>query len=369
MKMRAGSAVFLFMLAISLHPVFADPSIKLIQFGISGDITTDIITDELDEGKETILIGTSAGVYILSGDGNLERYIQTAGSVTNIGVLDDLTGDGRRDIVITTSELHFPNVLGFDSRTGEKIWEFSSKIEVCDTEMLWTMQQNPVFDLKVVQDKNRDGYGDIAISSGYSIFLLSGKTGKELWRFESSDNIWRIEEAEENIIAGDQNGCIHMLRGDTGDVIWSKPLSKSYAVVNPVTKQKMGEVERSVWDIIVLDTGNRKKILVTAEDGNVYLIDLETGNTEWPTEIIEYSDTLLYQYYGDYPLPTSSADYNFFNMRAMVVDDCTGDGRNDILVYTYPGHRLGREYQGAIMGLYLLDSDSGKIIWLSLIHI
>jgi len=346
-------------------------SMSMVQIGISGAITTPgiILAGLTGNGEDSVLVGTSTGLYVFTSGGDLHSYIQTSSSVTNVAVLGDLTDDGCPEIAISTADAYFPNVQCYDIETGEKIWEFSPKTEVYDSYILWTMQQTSVFDMVSVNDLNSNGHDDIVLSSGYGVYALDGETGEPVWEFEDSDNVWDLlavddqdSDGRQDILAGDQNGYLYMISGGSGEEIWSKYLSKTYTVINPSTNSLAGSVKRSVWDIIGLTVDGKQHAAVSAEDGYVYLIDIANGDTKWQKEIIDYVDTLLYSYYGDHPLPTSMSDYNFFNLRVNAVDDATGDGNMDIIASAFPGFRWGREYKG-VAGLYLLDSGTGEIEW------
>jgi len=334
-------------------------SVDIIQNGVSGSITSDIEVDNLLESNSTIYIffGTQLGVYIFSSNGSLENFIQTGSSVTNVKSIPDINENNYREIVATTANTYFPNVLCFDSLTGEKLWEFSSETEVFDIDMLWTMKQTNVYDLEISDSGDR-----IYLTAGYRIYCIDSETGEEINSYESSDNMWDIVLMDGDVIVGDQNGYVYRFTGDLDNIVWSKLVSKYYSVVNPSTKQVVGKVKRSVWDIIPVTIDGSDKLAVCSEDGYVYILDFETGDILNSVEIIEYVDELLYSYYGDYPLPTSSLNYNFFNLRARKISDVTGDGNLEILVYTYPGRRLGEEYQGAQEGIYIIDPSTCNII-------
>ena len=368
----ARNALLIFLL-ILLTPaaVSAAESMTMVQFGISGYITTPgVAIADLDvDGEDSYILGTSTGLYAFGSGGVLEHYIQTSSPVTSIAVMSDITGDGISEVVISTGDIFFPNVICYDLETGDKIWDFSPRTEVYDPFILWTMKQTGVFDMSSINDINGDGARDVVLSSGYNIHVLDGKSGEELWKFSDTDNVWDLlviddqnGDGKQDVMAGDQNGFLHLLSGADGDVIWKKYLVDEYDVVNPSTNSAVGTVRRSVWDIVAVDIDGEKDAAVSAEDGYVYLVGLRNGEVIWRQEVVDYVDTLLYSYYGNNPLPTGSSDYNFFNLRIAAVDDVTGDGSQDLLASTFPGIRRGREYKG-VEGVYLLDGRSGEMKW------
>ncbi|MBN2330625.1 MAG: PQQ-binding-like beta-propeller repeat protein [Candidatus Aenigmarchaeota archaeon] len=348
-------------------------SMAMAQVGISGSITTPgmLLSDLTGGGKEHVLVGTSTGLFVLTGDGQLHRFIQTSSAVTNVAVIGDITGDGVKEVAISTSDFYFPNVYCYDIESKTSLWSFSPKTEVYDPYILWTMKQTRVFDMTAVGDINSNGYDDIVLSSGYFIYALDGKTGESVWVYEDTDNVWDLLAVDDqdgdglrDILAGDQNGYLYLINGLTGKEIWKKDLAHLYTVIDPSTNSPSGSVKRSVWDIVPLQVDGRLHAAVSAEDGFVHLIRVADGETAWKQEVIEYVDTLLYNYYGNSPIPTGIADYNFFNLRIAAIDDATGDGNGDIIASAFPGYRTGKEYKGE-RGLYMLDSGSGEKKWVN----
>jgi outer membrane protein assembly factor BamB len=338
-------------------PASQAASMEIIQKGVSGSITSGIGLDSLSGAGEQIFFGTQLGAYVFSASsGALVNFIQTGGSVTNVKGVPDINGNGHGEVVLTTSDAYFPNVLCFDSSTGDKLWEFSSETEVFDMEMMWTMKQVSAYGLEASESGDR-----VYLTAGYNVYCLDSSTGERLWSYEGTDNMWDLVLVDGDVVAGDQNGYIYRLDG-SGGLVWSTLASQPYTVVNPSTRQEMGTVKRSVWDIVPLGGEGSTMLAAACEDGYLRVLDFGTGEILQSAEIIDYADELLYSYYGDYPVPTSFMDYNFFNMRAAGLPDVNGDGSPDVLVYTYPGMRTGKQYQGAQAGIYVVDPTDGEII-------
>jgi outer membrane protein assembly factor BamB len=365
-------ALPLFLLLLSVPGIGeAAESMSMVQIGISGAITAPdiVLADLAGDGTSFLLTGTSTGLYVFSGDGELYKYIQTPSPITNIAVLGDMTNDGKKEVAISTGDAYFPNVQCFDIENDEKLWEFSPKTEVYDPYILWTMKQTSVFDMDSLNDLNSDGHDDLVLSSGYVVYTIDGKTGEKIWQWQDSDNVWDLlvigdqnGDGLQDILAGDQNGYLYLISGLSGNEIWKKYLAKIYTVVNPSTNSPAGTVKRSVWDLVGVDIDGEQHVAVSAEDGFVYMIDTENGEIVWEREIIEYVDTLLYSYYGDSPIPTGIFSYNFFNLRIVAVDDVSGDGNSDLVASSFPGFRFGQEYKG-VRGLHLIDSGTGEVKW------
>ena len=148
-KVMRGTLLIL-MLLLSITISAQSASIDIIQKGISGSISSDINLENLtgsNSDNENIFFGTQLGVYIFDSEGSLINFIHTGTTVTNIIGIPDINGNDYDEIVFTTTNAYFPNVLCHDSYTGEKLWDFSSVTEVFDLSMLWTMKQVSAYGL------------------------------------------------------------------------------------------------------------------------------------------------------------------------------------------------------------------------------
>lgn len=346
-----------------------EDSVRFLRVGLTGTISTEVhSTDLTGDGISEVLLGTSSGLYILS-QGNLIRYIPTSSAVKDIVLMDDVTEDDRREVAVAVDDTYFPNVRVYDTATGEKVWQFVPTQEVFIPNLMWTQQQTPTYDVIAV-DLTADGTADVAITSGYSVYALEGKTGKLLWRFDSDDNLWDLAitpdmtgDGTSDLAVGGQVGTIHTLNGRDGSLLWEKKHTTDYEARD----ERGGDwksIERSVWDIIPVHAWGVMKAVVSSEDGAVRLLDLRDGTVEWEAQPLDFVSALLDRYYQrKNGRPTSPGDFHFFNLRAFLTDDVTGDGVGDILVSAFLGRGAsqGNEPRGA--GLFMLDITSGATVW------
>ena len=353
-----GTPIIL-VIILSMTVISQGASIDIIQKGVSGSISSDIglknLTGSGDDSH--IFFGTQLGAYVFTHNGTLLNFIQTGSSVTNMEGIPDINNNGYDELVFTTTNTYFPNVLCYDSYSGEKLWEFSSETEVFDMSMLWTMKQVTSYGLTVSSSGDK-----IYLTAGYNVFCLNSQTGDKIASFDGTDNMWDIILVDNDVVVGDQNGYLYRLDGESLKLVWKVLISQSYTVVTPSTKETRGTVKRSVWDIASATVNDEIVIAACCEDGYFKIINFNNGKTIKSVEIIDYVDVLLYEYYGDNPLPTSYVDYNFFNMKVELLPDVTDDGNEDFLVCTFPGRRGGNEYQGAQKGIYIVDSSKCSIV-------
>jgi len=103
---------------------------------------TPAVGDIDNDGKEEIVVGNDNGnVYVLDKDGNLISEYQFDGMCKNAIVLEDVTGDGQLEIIITTwkfsyyvgiDAFHIINPLTGDMFTYEQNCRISEPISVAD---------------------------------------------------------------------------------------------------------------------------------------------------------------------------------------------------------------------------------------------
>ncbi|MEE9249308.1 MAG: PQQ-binding-like beta-propeller repeat protein [Dehalococcoidia bacterium] len=344
-------------------------SVRFLQVGISGSIQTDLLTADLTgNGEEEVLVGTSRGIYILS-RGTLLHYIPTSSSVMDMALLDDVTGDDQPDLAVAVGDTYFPNIRVYDSATGRKVWQFVPKQEVFIDNLMWTEQQTLTFDLETV-DVNSDGVRDVIATSGYRVYALDGKAGGQIWKFEASDNLWRVAitpdlngDGVPDLAVGGQNGSMYALSGVDGLLLWQTKLVARYDVIDYERGRIWRTVDRSVWDIVPVDFLGVSWAVVSTEDGYVRLVDLREGTVQWEYQAVEHVDALLSRYYDKDGNATSPGDFHFFNLRVFLAPDITGDGVEEILAAAYLGRRPDGELETRGAGLFLINPATGRALW------
>ena len=344
------------------------PSIRSLEIGLFGSITADVFTSEVDgDGEEEVFVGTSSGLYVISG-GKLAYRITTARPVNDIVLLD---GSPQHGLVLATDDTYFPNLRCYDATTGTEVWDFVPSQEVFIDNVMWTRQQTPTFDLEAA-DLDSNGAEDVLATSGYNLFALEGGTGRELWKFAASNNLWKVARAPDmdgdgisDMVVGSQIGLLYLLSGSDGSPIWQHRIAEKYTTID--SKGKPGyTVDRSIWDIVPLEVRGKPEALVSAEDGKVRLVDLQDGSVEWEVTLIEYVAAQQHRLYQQkMGRPTSPGESNFFNLRLLLTADLTDDGIPEVLAYTNAGRGDSSKSGGSAVrsDLVLLDSATGGVIF------
>jgi outer membrane protein assembly factor BamB len=343
-----------------LIAVTEQPSVDFVQVGLCGNITADIVTMKLADDEEAVLLGTTKGLYIVS-EGSLLNYVPTSSPVMDIAILSDMSGDKQQEIAIAIWDTYFPSIRCYDGKTGNKLWQFLPKQEVFADNLMWIEQQTPTFDVEAL-DINNDNIKDVIATSGYRIYALDGKTGKQVWAYQAGDNLWKIvtvpdlnNDGSPEIAVGGQNGFMYVFNGRDGTLMRQQRIAEKYDILNDQNKVR-ATVDRCIWDIIPFGTGSSSEAIVSAEDGKIRLITLAEGTIIWETEVIEYISSQQSGYYSQKSdKPTSPGDQNFFNLRACLVDDTSGDGIEEVFVSAFIGE--GRS------ALLVINGASGQVIW------
>lgn len=310
--------LFLALGIICLNFASASQVLFHISPGITGSISK-LSVEDLGNGKN-IIASTSTGLFILDSNGNLVSSFSVPYPITDSVTGDDISSDGVKDVIISTTDQQFPNVMSISSKTGQMLWSFKPQIPSYDSQLMWTTRETKTWDLEPAADSNGDGIKDILVASGNTLYLLSGKNGAAIWNFSATNDIWKVKFSDNSIFFGSQDGILYSLDLN-GKLIWENELVPSFTVKD-VSQKELGKVKRSVWDILP----NDKAIFVSAEDGNIYQIDKSSGKVLNQKAVIEYDEVLLNQYYGannNQLVQTGPAMTNYFNINLFKTDSST----------------------------------------------
>jgi len=139
---------------------------------VSNDPTQSPLTVHLEgTGIDTVYpVGTLLWSYLINGSFD--------NSPKGITPLQDITGDGRDDVVIASEDYTIRCFNGNSSGEADVMW--ATQITSGNV-----YQQNAI---STIQDINGDGYQDVVIGTtggDESVRALSGKTGQPLWRYDT----------------------------------------------------------------------------------------------------------------------------------------------------------------------------------------
>ncbi len=241
-------------------------------------------------GEKLIVVGTDGGIATITLNGLINMSYRTFGSVINFATIKDISGDLADDLVLITYDQEYPNVIAIASNNGSEIWKFKPTIEGIDptTYAMHDFITN-TWDIKIINDINDDSIPEIAISSWFRLFIVSGKDGNELWinKNDFTNDIWKLEVLEdingngfETIIAGSEEGKLGAFDSKDGTKLWTYNVEKSIIPVYAMFGVSDEEVPNSIDDIKIIsdvDNDNYNDILIAADDGYLRLISGFSG--------------------------------------------------------------------------------------------
>ena len=254
----------------------SSPSVTCVPLGLYGSITAPVVVDRLSEGSDNLtFVGTSNGLYVVGPDGKLRHFLYSPFGIKHIALIDDITGDGIREVVVALNDTQVPALRCYNGATWEKLWQFAPMAKIWDG--LWVERQLLITNLEVIADGDSQS---LVITCGRCVFSVDAEDGTEQWRFTASAAVWRMvtlpdldNDSADEIFAGSDDGRLFWLNAGTGRVQWQTKLPEHEEVSNDNEHRMPNEVEHPVSDIIALDEESGK-VVVASADGWAQMYDL-----------------------------------------------------------------------------------------------
>ncbi len=317
-----------------------EPSVTCTPLGLYGDITMQPVTGSLnDTGGDLTFVGTTNGLYAVASDGKLSHFLYSPFGIRHIALIEDVTGDGTREVVVALNDTQVPALRCYDGATWEKLWQFAPMARIWDR--LWVDRQSIITNLGVT------GEGDsqsVLITSGRCALSLNAANGAEQWRSTTPSALWRMvtladlnEDGSGEVLVGCDGGQLIWLDAGTGKWEWQTKL--------PEHDADSVSVSHLISDIIVLD--EEGGLLATASgDGSAQVFDLRARKLMW--------DTLAFEEVSGNPDLSVS-------VLLSVTADITGDSLGELLLTQ--AFDL-RDASGSVSanGRALCDS-AGNVVW------
>ncbi|MFX1387321.1 MAG: PQQ-binding-like beta-propeller repeat protein [Promethearchaeota archaeon] len=228
-------------------------------------------------GEEYIVVGTDGGIATLTLDGVISMSYMTFGEVITFDLIQDISGDNQKDIVLVVYDRDHANVIAIASNNGYELWKYDPRVLGYDSETFAPREFiTYTWDIEVVEDINDDDVDDVIISSWNKIIALEGDDGDEIWENDDActNDIWNIEYLDDKIIAGSEAGELVALNLEDGKLEWTSEIKPTTIIpLRSMAVVVEREIPSSINDIII-DGDN---IIVSADNGYLYLVDGDDG--------------------------------------------------------------------------------------------
>ncbi|MEJ2251913.1 MAG: hypothetical protein P8Y97_19920 [Candidatus Lokiarchaeota archaeon] len=351
-----------------------------------GPVTDPRLVKFDENGEEYIVFGTDEGIVVISKFGDIVMSYRTDASVIAFDLIEDISGDGFKDIALITYTAKKDNVMAISSDKGILLWNYkrSSQTLALDAEknpmiyltytaekdnimaissdkgiLLWTYkrssqtlkvdaEKNPmiyqqeldnVWDIKKTNDINSDGISEILIASTSEIIMLDGATGGVVWINSNacSNNVWRLEYSNEKIIAGSENGELVALNLN-GQQLWKYQTLPSimYLYISDYDPLEEREVPNSIDDIAFyedIDNDGIEEIVSTADDGFIRINSGRDGKLLDKFKAYNMAKVERYNYPttdSNYPYNPSRRLFGNYGLKLSLINDFIGTGETYI---------------------------------------
>lgn len=189
------------------------PGTSVFACGVLSDVTGDGVDEAL------AVLWTSNGSAVRCLDGTNGALVWSSTAVTQFGMavdeLEDVTGDGRSDVIVSSWENAVIVLSGSD---GALVWKRT----------VGTTNGGDVWTARAIGDLNGDGRQDvIAGSFDYHVYAMDGDSGYLFWAYDTGNRVFSVSpvgdlngDGRPEVVAGTQdttsNVVVHVLEGDAG---------------------------------------------------------------------------------------------------------------------------------------------------------
>jgi outer membrane protein assembly factor BamB len=307
---------------------------------LSCDNKTDIILEiEITNGSYSYATCTVIAMGLVGQNGSeLWRWTKTktlsyASFSMDIIPVDDMTCDGKNDVVITifdSSIVNMDTVYVLDGTSGTELWN-----ETC-----WTGRM----DVYTVDDLNCDNKADVILDK--SAFLHRNLTarmgdGTVIWQVNianGSQNLLRVDDltgdGKTDLIKGIAGGAV-ALAGNNGSILWER--NDTLDSYNP-----------QVHNVGDLSCDGKPDVILSQYRLDISTVLLKALNGTNGADLWNYSVNV-----SDWVIPG-----NTFEVISVADMDC--DGKNDILLDINLRKQDYSAYQGLVIAL---SGKAGTELW------
>lgn len=318
-----------------------EPTVTCTPLGLYGDITMRPVVGSLsDTGGDLTFVGTTNGLYVVASDGKLSHFLYSPFGIRHLALIEDVTGDGIREVVVALNDTQVPGRRCYDGATREKLWQFAPMARIWDR--LWVDRQSIITNLAVT------GEGDsqsLLLTSGRCVLSVDAATGAEQWRSTAPSAPWRVVtladlngNGSDEVLVGCSGGHLIWLEAVTGRKQWQTTLPEHEGA-------SQRTISHLVSDIAVLDDG-AGLLAAASGDGSVQLYDLLARRLAWDT--LAFNDAV-------YDPSVASS------LLMSPAGDITGDGLGELILCQCPDLSIYSGYMAT--GRRALCDSTGQVVW------
>ncbi len=218
-------------------------------FGLYGDITTPPLVGRLSDSSDNLtFVGTTNGLYVVAPGGKLHHFLYSPFGIKHIALIDDITDDGIREVVVALNDTQVPALRCYDGATWERLWQFAPMARIWENG--WVNRQLLISNLDVITCR---GSQNVVFTSGRCLFSVDAKDGTKQWQFKGPSSLRRMVtladlngDSADEVFVGSDDGRLYLLSGKSGQVRWRTKLPKPKST-------DYDDIARMLSDIAVLD--------------------------------------------------------------------------------------------------------------------
>ncbi|MCF2144838.1 MAG: hypothetical protein K9W42_14170 [Candidatus Heimdallarchaeota archaeon] len=289
-----------------------------------GEITTPPVLayQTASLNRQVVYLGSDAGLTSIDVQtGEILWFHRTPAAVLSITPFPDLNADGFTDVVLTHFGQKFNNTEFLDGHTGNILWSFAPTQNLWQDGLGYTQQETISWSSTLLDDISGDAFPDLLISTYAAAFALDGFSGKVLWIFKATNDLWSGKviadvnaDGYSDIALGSQEGSLYFVSALDGQLLWERVASAPEYIVD----ETLGELwyRRSVFDIYPIAdvTGDSiADVLITNENGYCAIYNSVTGNMLTRVQV--------YSRVGEVPPESSYGSKDFYNVQAFPIGD------------------------------------------------